>query len=170
MNIQRQVQSLDTLAAALSRAASIREKVKLANSIFETLGECEKLLEQFIASEVGHPNGNKSNTVDASKNPGDQHDLGITTPRSTHSPTAKKFKGMSLAEVGRALLMERGVMHGSEIESIAKAGGFSGKAAKFQSYLAVAFKRDGGFENLGKNNWKLRAAAPAAPSGSMTSE
>jgi|ERR1035441_4415111 hypothetical protein len=69
----------------------------------------------------------------------------------------KRFRDMTLAEAGRIVLQEHGApMHGSEIERIVKAGGYSGTSEKFQSYLAVAFKRDKGFENTGRNTWKLK--------------
>lgn len=155
MNLQGRVQALDALAANLTKATSIRDKVKLADRIFEALGECERLVEQFIVSELGTPNGNgvkrTHQTVKVVEG---------AAPITFHSIEAEKpFKKLTLAAIGKILLKERGVMHGAEIEALAKAGGFKGKAVKFQSYLAVAFKRDGGFENLGKNRWKLKDSA-----------
>lgn len=66
-----------------------------------------------------------------------------------------RFKNLSIAEIGKELLRDGSSMHGSRIEAIAKEGGFKSKSEHFQSYLAVAFKRAGGFENLGGNTWKL---------------
>lgn len=74
-------------------------------------------------------------------------------------PSPRRFKDMKLAEVGRLLIMERGSLHGKEIERLAKAGGFKGGTNNFQNYLPVAFKRDGGFENIGGNTWKLKESA-----------
>src|ERR1039457_4238062 len=71
------------------------------------------------------------------------------------NPTGKEFKDLTLAQIGKRLLEEHGTLHGSEIEKRAKAGGFKSDSEHFQSYLAVAFKRAGGFENLGKNTWML---------------
>lgn len=71
----------------------------------------------------------------------------------------KRFKDMKLADIGRILLRERGILHGTDIEKLAKAGGFKGGANHFQNYMPVAFKRDGGFENIGGNKWKLKEPA-----------
>jgi hypothetical protein len=76
----------------------------------------------------------------------------VTKPRSA----GKRFQGFTLAEVGRMLLEEHGSLHGKKIEEMAKAGGFKGGTKNFQNYLPVAFKRDGGFENIGGNTWKLK--------------
>jgi hypothetical protein len=42
------------------------------------------------------------------------------------------------------------------IEELARAGGFKGGTNNFQNYLPVALKRDGGFENIGGNTWRLK--------------
>jgi len=47
-------------------------------------------------------------------------------------------------------------MHGKAIEDAAKASGFKSKSEHFQSYLSVALRRDGGFQNIGGNHWKLK--------------
>jgi hypothetical protein len=68
------------------------------------------------------------------------------------------FETKTLAEVGRTLLRKHGRLHGSKIEELARSGGFptTMKSKNFQAYLAVSFKRDGGFINLGKNTWRLK--------------
>jgi hypothetical protein len=68
----------------------------------------------------------------------------------------KRFKDLTLAAIGRVLLGEHETLHGKEIERLAKAGGFKGGAKNFQNYMPVAFKRAGGFENIGGNTWKLK--------------
>jgi len=78
-----------------------------------------------------------------------------TQVQAKTAPDSRRFKGKGLADVGRILLRENGIMHGKEIEAAAKEGGFKSKSNHFQSYLAVAFKRDGGFVNVGGNRWKL---------------
>jgi hypothetical protein len=72
---------------------------------------------------------------------------------------AKRFRSLTLAEVGKILLAENGSLHGKKIEELAKAGGFKGGAKNFQNYMPVAFKRDGGFVNIGGNTWKLKEDA-----------
>lgn len=68
----------------------------------------------------------------------------------------KRFKDLALAEVVRILLTEKvGILHGKEIEDLAKADGFTGGTQNFQNYLPVALKRAGGFENVGGNRWRL---------------
>lgn len=67
-----------------------------------------------------------------------------------------RFKDLKLAEIAKILLSENSVLHGSKIEELAKAGGYTGGTANFQNYLPVALKRDGGFENTGGNNWRLK--------------
>lgn len=65
------------------------------------------------------------------------------------------FSQMKLADVARKLLAEYGALHGKTIENMAVAGGYKGSARSFQMYLPMALKRDGGFVNVGGNNWKL---------------
>ena len=78
------------------------------------------------------------------------------TKASAQWKTEKRFRGLTLAQVGKILLSEHEKLHGREIELLAKAGGFKGAANHFQVYLPVAFKRDGGLENIGGNTWKLK--------------
>src|ERR1700730_5884318 len=78
---------------------------------------------------------------------------------SKGSHNHKRFKGVALAEVVRTLLEEKvGILHGKEIETLAKADGFTGGTQNFQNYLPVALKRAGGFENVGGNRWRLNEA------------
>jgi hypothetical protein len=144
LNLQDQVQALDVLAASLSKATSIRDKVKLADRIFEALGACERLVERFIVTELAGTSGTRSLA---------QAEPIRTTDELTQS---KRFRDLTLAEVGRLLLKERGLLHGKEIEKLAREGGYKSGGEHFQSYLATAFKREGDFENIGKNRWKLK--------------
>jgi hypothetical protein len=70
-----------------------------------------------------------------------------------------KFRGLTLATIGKMLLANGGTLHGKEIERLARAGGYKGGIDNFQNYMPMAFKRDGGFENIGGNNWKLKDEA-----------
>ncbi len=148
MNLLRdQIVKLETAADDLSKATSTRDKVKHADRIYEILGECDRLIEQFVVTQIGSTNGRRGTVPTTQQRP------------RKYPKTAKRFTDMKLAEVGKALLKEHGTLHGSKIETLAKAGGFKSKAEHFQSYLSVAFKRDGGFVNTGQNNWKLKEEA-----------
>jgi hypothetical protein len=151
LNLQNQVQALDALASNLTKATSIRDKVKLADRIFGTLSECESLVERFITTELAGTNGNRSRTQAKS-----------VPQQGSHNADAciqtKRFRKMTLGQIGRMLLKERGVLHGKEIERLAKEGGYKSKGKHFQSSLATAFKREGNFENMGRNRWKLKEA------------
>jgi hypothetical protein len=78
---------------------------------------------------------------------------GTAARREFHS---SQFKKLTLAQIGRLLLKEHGRLHGKEIERLARAGGFKSGTKNFQNYMPVAFKRDGGFENIGGNTWRLK--------------
>jgi hypothetical protein len=92
-------------------------------------------------------------TATPSKNEAKAH---VATPPPENS---KRFKELTLAEVGHILLTENESLHGKEIERLAKAGGFKGGANNFQNYMPVAFKRAGTFMNIGGNTWKLKRDA-----------
>jgi hypothetical protein len=93
------------------------------------------------------------------KNGTPQASIANTEPHLSPIPeprNSKRFRDMKLADVGRTLIRENcGPLHGSEIEKRAKAGGFPGGTENFQNYMPVAFKRDGGFVNIGRNTWDL---------------
>ena len=85
--------------------------------------------------------------------------LSAKAARAVHQVHTTRFRNLTLAQIGRRLLEEHGALHGKEIERLAKAGGFKGGTKNFQNYMPVAFKRDGGFENTGGNNWRLKEPA-----------
>lgn len=70
-------------------------------------------------------------------------------------PRTTRFADKHLADVGKAILLEYGEMHGKKIEQIAKKGGYKSKSKTFQTYLRIAFERAGGFQNIGGNVWRL---------------
>jgi hypothetical protein len=161
MNFQTQIQALEKSTTDLAKAASIRDKVRLADQVYGILSECEKLVEHFVVTEIGTSNGHRNSQEDPK--PRERR-----SPKQPAKPTAlagRKFADLTLAQIGKQLLEEKGgTIHGSEIEKLAKAGGFKSTSEHFQSYLAVAFKRVGGFENLGKNTWKLNPNVPPGKS------
>jgi hypothetical protein len=155
MNLHIQIQALNESTDDLAKATTIRDKVKLADRIYGILSECEKLVEHFVVTEIGMSNGHKR--------PQEDHKPSEHAIRKQPAiSTGKEFKSLTLAEIGKTLLEEYGTLHGSAIEKRAKAGGFKSDSKHFQSYLAVAFKRAGGFKNLGKNTWVLDQNTPPA--------
>jgi hypothetical protein len=151
VDITSHFQALQSLAGDLSKAPSVRERIKLAAPILAALAACEEIVEQFVVSGT---------VADATGRTRARYDERLEHSKY-HDPGPKQFKGMKLAEIGRILLKERGELHGKQIERLAKAGGFKSSGKSFQGYLAVAFRREGGFENLGKNRWHLNSAIKA---------
>jgi hypothetical protein len=170
VTIEAQVQALQALIDNLAKAGPLREKIRLADRIYAALGECERLVDKFISDTVG--GGEKAAAKSTAEPAEDSRSNGQSRAEKADAPSLapasgykdpgpRQFRGMKLADVGRALLKDRGVLHGSEIERLAKAGGFKSTAKSFQPYLSVAFKREGGFQNIGKNRWKLNESIPA---------
>jgi hypothetical protein len=176
MALDSNIRAIQVLTENLCSAISVKERVRIAGRIFEAIGQFESDVEDFVVT--GSDGGKRSQSVsEAAPSP---------LPPSATSVSHRKFSEMKLADIGRVLLTERGVLHGKEIEDLAKAGGFKSESENFQSYLAVAFQREGGFENLGKNRWRLNhtihpkgrsadgdgghkngASAPVAPSNGI---
>jgi len=137
--------------AAESRDAAIKELLAQRQQIDRDLATLGYNTPGHAAS-VPPQNGNGSRTS-----------VYVTTARGGRVlpvVDSKRFKNLRLAEVGRILLTEHETLHGSEIEKLAKAGGFTGGTENFQNYMPVAFKRAGGFENIGRNTWRLNPAIP----------
>jgi hypothetical protein len=124
--------------AAKEKAESLR-----ATAIQQLLKQQEQVLANLRALGYTPTNGNGT---------GHAKD----TPGAGRQPSAKRFKDMKLAEIAKVLLTEHNALHGTKIEELAKAGGYTGGTANFQNYLPVALKRDGGFENTGGNTWRLK--------------
>jgi hypothetical protein len=145
----------DVVAEALSATRKAEElKGTAIKQLLEQRTQIELDLKSLGYTEAPHSNGDgvakhsESNTVHPA----------VVQARSSNQ--TKRFKGVILAEVARALIAENsGPLHGKEIERLAKAGGFIGGTNNFQNYLPVALKRDGGFENIGGNTWKLKEFA-----------
>lgn len=144
----------DIVQKALSAAKQAEE---LKGAAIEKLLELRAQIERDLVTLGYHPAAPPATNGRAPKQASPEK---WSAPK--RSVEGKPFKDLTLARVGRILLSEHGTMHGSEIERLAKQGGFKSKADRFQSYLAVAFKRDGGFENTGGNNWILNDAGRAA--------
>lgn len=125
--------------AAITQLLAQREQI---DRDLQTLG--------YIASTAANGGGGKHSAMGA---------LSAKAALAVHQARTTKFRNLTLAQIGRRLLEEHGALHGKEIERLAKAGGFKGGTKNFQNYMPVAFKRDGGFENTGGNNWRLKETA-----------
>ncbi len=146
MNLKTLVERLEALSNNLQVAQTVRERVRIADRIYEALNEIEQRVETFVIKEIGQP----TNAAETLKSK--------AVKLSGDDKTEKKdrFKRLTIAEAGKVLLKERGVLHGKEIENLLIEGGYKSKSEKFQNTMVVAFRRDGGFENIGGNRWKLR--------------
>lgn len=141
MDLKPVVAKLDVLATNLAAAKTIRDRVRISDRIFETLAEVERQVESFVVTEIGQSNS---------------HRPVASTRDAEEQRSAGRFGGQSLTRAAAILLREHGVLHGKEIERRLKEGGYASSAKKFQTTMRVAFKRHGGFENIGGNRWKLR--------------
>ncbi len=127
--------------AAKEKAESLR-----ATAIQQLLAQQQQITANLKALGYTPTNGNGNKST---------HMLRDAAERQ---PRAKRFKDLKLAEIAKILLGDYGLLHGAKIEELAKAGGYTGGTANFQNYLPVALKRDGGFENIGGNTWKLKSS------------
>jgi hypothetical protein len=141
----------DVVAEAI--AASKRATELRGEAIAQLLAQREQIdrdLKTLGHVESAVKNGNSSSPA---------HPIETTrTGQVTQQARATQFKASTLAQIGKLLLAEHGTLHGKDIEKLAKAGGFKGGTKNFQNYMPVAFKRAGGFENVGGNRWKLNDA------------
>lgn len=130
--------------AAAKQAASLKEA-----AILKLLAMREQIENDLktLGYEQGNGNGNGNSITSR---------VGRTAD-AIRPLGPKRFLESDLAEVARILLGEHNgeVLHGSEIEKLAKAGGYESTSQHFQSYLAIALQRAGGFENIGGNRWRL---------------
>ena len=142
MDLNPLVEKLGVLSKNLAGTNSIRERVRIADRIFDVLGDIEMQVEAFVVNELGQV----KTTADT---------------RPAVAPASKdRFRRSTVAEAGRLLLKEHGQLHGKEIERLMKEGGLRTQAENFQATMVVAFKRDGGFKNVGGNTWRLAEPKP----------
>lgn len=147
-NLDPLVSKLEALSKNLDSAESVRERVRIADRVFETLGLIEQEVERFVVSEIGRSSNGHQPAQAMIPLPSTESERG--------GQVSDRFSGMSLAAAARVLLAEHGALHGKEIERLLKEGGYESASRKFQSTMRVAFDRDGGFENIGGNRWRLR--------------
>jgi len=158
MSLKSLIQQLDAFAESFNSAPHFRARVHFAEHIYDALDDISKELEATIAAPH-HERRKRETESRAHRNlqlvlPEDHRD----EPSSPPSPA--RFREKTLVQAARVLLGDHGQLHGKAIEDLLKAGGYETTAEHFQSSMAVAFKRDGGFENVGGNLWRLRAPSP----------
>jgi len=137
---------LEAFVDELATAPHFRARIHMAEHAYDILDEICGEIEKMVTSP-------------SVKDPTEERQM--REMPSAHREDARpikplRFKKMTLVQTARALLKDHGQLHGKEIERLAKEGGYRSKAEHFQSTLAVAFKRDGGFENLGENTWRVK--------------
>jgi hypothetical protein len=150
------VEKLGEYCTQMTGAPYFRAQVHMAEHVFDTLSEINLEVEHFLktANQPTGPAVGRSRKV--SPRP-------VTTEvvHPEHGESHPKLKGqpfrkMTLAEATRELLTEHAVLHGKEIERLVLEGGYRTASKHFQSTMLVAFQRDGGFENVGRNRWRLK--------------
>ncbi|MGB9382983.1 hypothetical protein [Candidatus Binatus sp.] len=157
------VEQLGAHVNELAAAPYFPAQVHMADHIYRTIGELYQELEHFLktASHQPPPLPRRRTIKEISSKPAalpnrhSEHEHDDQQPELKGQP----FKKMTIAEAARVLLKERGVLHGREIEQLLKQGGYPTASEHFQSTMNVAFKRDGGIENIGRNRWRLKPSS-----------
>jgi hypothetical protein len=153
------VEQLGAYCNGLIAAPHFFATVHAADHIFRTLyeisGEVERCVKTAKEAKPPHPRSDKGRRRKSLHMfPVAQSEL--QQEGQLPSLEGQPFKNMTIADATRVLLEERGVLHGLEIERLLIQGGYPTTSKHFQSTMVVAFQRDGGFENLGRNRWRLQ--------------
>jgi hypothetical protein len=155
MKLQESIQRLDAYADGLANAPHFRARIHIAEHLYDVLDEIYEEIERIVkADKVAK---NEAENVDST--PVAKRDE--LSPKHRDEPKLIKplrFRKATMAEGAKVLLEENGQLHGKKIEQLLKDGGYKSEAEHFQSSLAVALRRDGSFENIGGNTWKLNIA------------
>jgi hypothetical protein len=148
-DIKALIQKLDALADELLMAPHFRARVHMAEHVYDALGDITQSIEEIVKTTA-------DKVIEVSDDPE------IPAAHLDEPKIAKplRFRKLTLVRAARLLLKEHGQLHGKEIERLVKEGGYRSVADHFQSTLAVTFKRDGGFENVGGNMWRLKLPSP----------
>lgn len=161
MDLKSLIQQLSAFADGLLAAPHFRARVHYAEHIYDSLGEIEELLPSLVVpdkSEGAVLDGEQVQGSPAFPHPTDwtklQESLAAMERHGPLSPP--RFKKMTLVAAAKVLLLEYGQLHGKRIEQLVKAGGYRTRGKHFQNTMTVTFKRDGGFENVGGNTWRLK--------------
>src|SRR5215469_7159451 len=165
-----------------------RMRVHFAEHIYSTLDDIQTEIQRLVVespqektqavfrwgditdSVSNQPTSNPDNTVVATDSTLTVIDCVEKPPQSgcdnlrphlQPKPHRLPFRVMTLAQAGKSLLREFGQLHGKEIEHKVKEGGYRSKSRHFQQSLLSAFERDGAFENIGGNTWRLKPENPS---------
>ncbi len=166
MELKEAIHLLDAYADGFLDAPYFRARIHMAGHLYDTLDEIFSEIERLVVKgyKVSKTQPDESKQLDS---------MPATVPhRETlsldHREEPKiarplRFRKVTIAQGTKALLEERGQLHGKEIEKLLKEGGYKSEADHFQSSLAVALGRDGGFENIGGNTWRLKPGTNGHP-------
>lgn len=123
--------------------------------VLATPQEDYRVSEFVVGTSLSFDPSTSAPTAEAAGQSCESGELGVP-----HVPKPRRlpFCNMTSAQAAKVLLIEHGQLHGKEIERRVKEGGYKTKARHFQQSLLSAFQRDGGFENIGGNVWKLKNA------------
>ncbi len=125
MELKSLVAKLEVLSSNLEIAQTVRERVRIADRIYEALSEIEQRVETFVVREIGQPS--EVGTILKS------------SPVRTSPPVKGRFRDVTIAGGGKILLKEHGVLHGREIERLLKADGYKSNSDKFQTQWLLRF-------------------------------
>jgi hypothetical protein len=139
------IQKLDALADELLTAPHFRARVHMAEHVYDALGDITQSVEETVKT-----------TADKAVEVSDDPEIPTDHMDEQKPVRPLRFRKLTLVQAARIVLKEHGQLHGTEIDRLVKEGGYKSKAEHFQSTLAVAFRRDGGFENVGENTWRLK--------------
>jgi hypothetical protein len=133
----------------VAEAIAAKEKAESLRGV--AIQQLLKQQEQIQANlkALGYTSVNGNGTKHAPTAAGEERAAANDQPK-------KRFKDLKLGQIAKILLTEHETLHGTKIEQLAKTGGYMGGKTKFQAYLPVALKREGIFENIGKNTWRLK--------------
>jgi hypothetical protein len=153
MKMKESIQRLDTYAEGFLHAPHFRARVHLAEHLYDVLDEIYEEIERIVVKGEAMPEGESEEIDPTSIIPREELPLNHRDEPRIAKPL--RFRRTTIAQGARTLLQTHGQLHGKDIEKLLKEGGYKSNAEHFQSSLAVALGRDGGFENIGGNTWKL---------------
>ena len=155
MKLQESIRRLETYADGLENAPHFRARIHIAEHLYDFLDEIYQEIERIVKADKLPKN--EAENVNSTPT-GQREELYLEHRDEPKVAKPFRFRKATMAEGARALLRENGQLHGKAIEQLLKEGGYKSEAKHFQSSLAVALGRDGGFENIGENTWKLKSS------------
>lgn len=167
MKLKEAIRQLDAYADGFLDAPHFRARVHMAGHLYDTLDDIYSEIERIVVKrERGLDEIRETAQIEsdpAAPQLSSPETLPVNHRDEPRIAKPLRFRNRTIAEATRKLLEERGQLHGREIERLLKEGGYESTAEHFQSSLAVALGRDGGFENIGGNTWRLKPSTNGHP-------